>query len=281
MSIILVCLIVFLTNELFSRKMTIMSEIDNPLAGSGDAHFTASPLLDAIVHIMGNGLATLSGYTQLLQRAISTQALVVDAPELKEYQPQKERWLSYLQVMRERETLLNDFLNQLRNVSQEATQGCFHQHLSCVDLVRLFERIVECTATLHQDRTIQMHSSVQPLYVLCDPLWMELVLAHIVGHTVEAHTLSTAVEVGIKRDDSPTTLLQEARIEIRINSGLLRHKSGPEESFALWSQTLHASEVEICSTLCREVLHEYGGRIWIERAGDQEEIVSLALPLTK
>src|SRR5258708_27668907 len=71
-----------ISRKLFNRKMTIMSEIDSSRATSVDADFTAYPLLDAIVHVMGNGLVTILGYTQLLQKAISTQEQVACSPEL-------------------------------------------------------------------------------------------------------------------------------------------------------------------------------------------------------
>jgi hypothetical protein len=98
-------------------------------------------------------------------------------------------------------------------------------------------------------------------------------------HTVEAQTLSTPVDIGIKRAEDPVSMLYEASIEIRIQSGPLRQQSGLEDPFELWSRTLNAKDREICSTLCREVLREYGGRIWIERTAKQEAIVSLTLPL--
>jgi hypothetical protein len=71
-------------------------------------------LLEVVIHVMGNGLATISGYTQLLQRAISTQAQEAFSPEWEVWQQYNERWLRYVQTMRQSETLLNDFLSQLR-----------------------------------------------------------------------------------------------------------------------------------------------------------------------
>jgi hypothetical protein len=264
---------------LFQRKVIIMSDIDRSRAPHEEGGFTVYPLLDAIIHVMGNGLAALSGYTQLLQKAISTQARGACAPEWEGWHQQHERWLSYVQIMREREILLNDFLNQMRTFSQKVAQEPFNQYLTRVDLMLLLGHLIEYVRTLHQDRAIQAHLSVQPLYVLCDPLWMELTLAHILDHTVEAHTISTPVDIGIKRAQDPVSMLDEASIEIRIQSGLLRQPSGLEDPFELWSRTLNAKDREICSTFCREVLREYGGRSWTERTAKQEEIVSLTLPL--
>lgn len=264
-----------------------MSETDRMVDRSADDGFTAYPLLDAIVHVMGNGLAAISGYTQLLQKAISAQAQFTLTPELDGWQRQNERWLAYLQIMHERGALLNDFLNQLRAFSQEATKEHFNKCSTRIDLVLLLRRVVECVAPLHQDRTIQLHLSAQPLYVMCDLFWMELMLEHVIDHTVEAHTRATPIDIGIKCSEDPASMLYEARIEICVHSGPLRPKAGPEEQFEAWWwtlgwwRTLGAKDLEICSMFCRDVLRKHGGRIWIERVADQEEIVSLALPLIK
>ncbi len=258
-----------------------MSEINSITDRNINDGLINYPLLEMVIHVMGNGLATISGYTQLLQRAISTQAQEAFSPERAVWQQHHERWLRYIQTMRQSETLLNDFLAQLREFSQEATKERFSQCVMRTDLVLLLKRIIERLAPLHQDRTMQTHLPVQPLYIMCDPLWMEVVLEHVINHTVDAHPLSTPVDIGIKRDEDPCNMLQEARIEIRIKRGLLRQNSGTEERFETRSPMLDTRELDVCATVCREILREYGGRIWSEQEAEQEEIVSVALPLVE
>ncbi len=258
-----------------------MSEINSITDRNINDGLINYPLLEMVIHVMGNGLATISGYTQLLQRAISTQAQEAFSPERAVWQQHHERWLRYIQTMRQSETLLNDFLAQLREFSQEATKERFSQCVMRTDLVLLLKRIIERLAPLHQDRTMQTHLPVQPLYIMCDPLWMEVVLEHVINHTVDAHALSTPVDIGIKHDGDPCNMLHEARIEIRINRGLLRQNSGTEERFETRSRALDTRELDVCATVCREILREYGGRIWSEQEAEQEEIVSLALPLVE
>jgi signal transduction histidine kinase len=238
----------------------------------------SSLLLEMILHEMGNGFAVISGYTHLLQRAVSTQAQAAFPPELDVWQQQNERWLFYLQTMRHREALMNDFLAQLRELSPMATKERFSQCFVRTDLVLLLGRIIERLAPLHQDRTMQIHLPVQPLYVMCDLLWIELVLEHVINHTLDAHMLSTPVDIWIEHYEDPSKMLQEARIGIRINRGPIRQKSGTEERFETWSQALGTRDQDVCIAVCREVLREHGGRIWNEQEAEQEEIVYLALP---
>jgi hypothetical protein len=116
---------------------------------------------------------------------------------------------------------------------------------------------------------------------MCDLLWIELMLEHVINHTVDAHTLSTPVVIGIEHFEDPSKMLQEARIGIRIKRGLLSQKSGTEEGFETWSQTLDTRDQDVCIAVCREILLEHGGRIWIEQEAEQEEIVYLVLPLVE
>ena len=255
-----------------------MSEINSNVGRRISDGPISSLLLEMILHVMGNGFAVISGYTHLLQRAVSTQAQAAFPPELHVWQQQNERWLGYLQTMQHSETLLNDFLTQLRELSPRATKERFSQCFVRTDLVLLLRRIIERLAPLHRDRTMQTHLPVQPLYVMCDLLWMELVLEHVINHTVGAHTLSTPVVIWIEHYEDPSNMLHEARIGIRIKRGLIRQKSETEERFETWSQTLDTREQDVCITVCREVLREHGGRIWTEQEAEQEEIVFLALP---
>jgi len=258
-----------------------MSEINRTMDSSISDNLAKYSLLGITIHVIGNQLAAISGYTQLLQRAVSIQAQEAFSPERDRWQLQKERWLRYLQIMRQSETLLNDFLAQLRVLSQEATKERFTQCVVRTDLVLLLRRIVEQLAPLHQDRTIQTHLPVQPLFVKCDLLWMELLLEHVINHTLDAHTLSTPVDIGIKLSEDPSTMLQEARIEIRIKSGPLGQTPGTEERFEAWPLTLDPRDLDVCRAVIRMILREHGGRMWSEQEAEQEEIVVLTLPLVE
>ena len=257
---------------------TMMSEINSNMGRPLPDSPISSLLLEMILHVMGNGFAIIWGYSQLLQREISTQAQAAFPPELDVWQQQDERWLSYLQTMRYSETLLDEFLAQLRELWPLATKERFGQCFVRTDLVLLLKRIIERLAPLHRDRTMQTHLPVQPLYTMCDLLWIELVLEHVINHTLDAHTLSTPVYIGIEHYEDPSKMLHEARIGIRIKRGLLRQKPGTEERFETWSQTLDTREQDVCIAVCREILREHGGRIWNEQEAEQEEIVYLALP---
>jgi signal transduction histidine kinase len=240
-----------------------------------------STLLRQIHHELGNGLAVLSGYRHLLQREISLQAQETAPPEPDVWRHRNEQWLGYLHIMQDRETLLNDFLAQLRALSPVATYGRLSQSFVRADLVVLLRKIIERLGPLYPDHTLRVHLSVQSLFIMCDPFWIGLVLEHVMSHTIAAHTASTPVDISLEPSTDSSHMVQEAKIVIHIKRTLPGPNPRREEVSEMWSQVLSPDDRELCFAICREVLQEHGGRIWNEQGGEQEEIVFLALPLVE
>lgn len=247
-------------------------------------HINESPfnptLLKLIHHEMGNGLAVLSGYRSLLQRAISAQAHLDAPPDQEIWQHQNERLLGYLRVMHDREKLLDDFLAQLRALSPGTPLDRLCQNFVEEDLVVLLNHVIERLVPLYPDRTLRVHFPVQALAFKCDPFWINIVLEHIFKHTIAAHTTSIPIDITLTLSDRHVShAVQEARIAIRIQRELPGLHPSHEGLGEMWSQVLSQSDGELCSSMCSEVLQEHGGRTWKEQGPGQEEIACLALPL--
>ncbi len=240
-----------------------------------------STLLRQIHHELGNGLAVLSGYRHLLQREISLQAQETAPPEPDVWRHRNEQWLRYLHIMQDRETLLNDFLAQLRALWPVATYGRLSQSFVRADLVVLLRKVIERLGPLYPDHTLRVHLSVQSLFIMCDLFWIELVLEHVMNHTIAAHTASTPVDISLEPSTDSSHMVQEAKIAIHIKRTLPGPNPRREGVSEMWSQVLSPDDRKLCFAICREVLQEHGGRIWKERGGEQEEIAFLALPLAQ
>ncbi len=122
---------------------------------------------------------------------------------------------------------------------------------------------------------------IQALFIMCDPFCIELVLEHIMSHTIAAYTASTPIDIRLEPSTTSSPMVQEAKIAIHIKRTLPGPNPEREEMSETWSQVLSQSDREICLAMCREVLQEHGGRIWNEQGGEQEEIVCVALPLVE
>src|SRR2546426_7687782 len=179
-------------------------------------HISEGPINSAlwkqIHHELGNGLAVLSGYRHLLQRAISLQAQEPAPPEPDVWRQRNEQWLSYLHIMHDRETLLHDFLARMRALSLGESYERFCQRFVRADLVVVLRRVIERLVPLYPDQTLRVHMPIQALFIMCDPFCIELILEHIIDHTIAAHTASTPIDIRLEPSTASSPMVQEANI---------------------------------------------------------------------
>jgi hypothetical protein len=234
-------------------------------------------LLKLIHHELGNGLAVLAGYRHLLQQEISKQAPEAFSPTRDVWLARKERWLGYLQTMRGREMRLHALLVQLRELSAGGTDEPLCRNIVRTDLVVLLGQVIEQRVPLYPAHTLQASLSAQPLFVMCDPFWMGVLLEHLLDYIVTHYTTTMPTEIHL--ESFSHHMGREAKITFRIRSDLPRRPPEREGVFEAQERDLHLAqgEQEACLALCHEILHEHGGQIWSE----QEGMIALALPLAE
>lgn len=256
-----------------------MSELKNNTNALSVSNFDNYSLAEIMHHMIGNGLAVISGYTQLLLRDMAAQEKEAAPLDVERLAQRDEKWMSYLRTMKQSEEELNHFLIQLRDCSLTTTKRSLNEHRVKIDLVPLCKQIIEKLAPLYKKRTLQTQLPVQPLYVRCNRLWIALALETIVNHTIAAHTASTPVIIGVEAYHDRSNHLHEARIEIHITRESMEQRSGTEEIFEMWSHMLDERGQDICVALGGGILREHGGRLWSEQEAEQREVVYAALPL--
>jgi signal transduction histidine kinase len=258
-----------------------MSETKNDQIELSISNLDNYSLAEIMYHIIGNKLASISGYTQLLLRRAAAQEKETAPLDLGRVAQRNEKWLSYLRAMKQSEEELNNFLVQIRGCSLAMTKRSFSQHLVKTDLVPLFKQTIEKLTLLYKDCTLQTQLPLQPLYVRCNHLWMVLALETIINHTIAAHTASTPVVISVEEYTDLSNTLHQARIGIHITRGPREQKSGREEIFEMWSHRRNERGQDVCVALCGGILREHGGRLWSEQGAEQREVVWAALPLVK
>ncbi|MBO0794833.1 MAG: HAMP domain-containing histidine kinase, partial [Ktedonobacteraceae bacterium] len=124
---------------------------------------TRYSLLEIMHHEVGNGLAVIAGYTQLLQRSSLHSATEESHDAKQEF---------YLSMISQREAQLNHFLEHIRAFSRYAADTRFCQTLSKTDFSLLLKRPVDRLRPLFKHKKVHMRWPAQPLFIRCDPLWM-------------------------------------------------------------------------------------------------------------
>ncbi|WP_211221398.1 hypothetical protein [Ktedonobacter racemifer] len=234
------------------------------------------PLLKLIHHEFGNGLAVLSGYRRLLQRAISARVQEAFPPTREVWQDRNECCLGYLRTMQDREMRLNDLLVQLRELSPRATDEPLCQNFVWIDLVSLLGPVIEQRAPLCPDGVLQVSMPAQSLFIMCDPFWLQVLFEHVLLNYLFVRQ-ADILPAEIHLEPFLNPMGREAKITLRIRSDLPSLALGREGEFEAQIRGVEEGEAEACLALCHEILHEHGGRIWSEQEGS----LSLALPLAE
>jgi len=143
--------------------------------------------------------------------------------------------------------------------------------------VVLLGQVIEQRVPLYPAHTLQASMPAQPLFVMCDPFRLEVLLEHVLNYIVTVYTNTMPTEIHL--EPFPNHMGREAKITFRIRSDLPRRPPEREEVFEAQERDLHLTqdEQEACLALCHEILHEHGGQIWSE----QEGMIALALPLAE
>ncbi len=229
-------------------------------------------LVKLIQHELGNGLAVLSGYRQLLQRSIQ-EAFQSTSGACRD---QGERWSGYLHIMQAREKRLNDLLLQLRELSPETIDEPLCQNIVRTDIVALCKQIIEQRVPLSPAGILQVSLPAQPLFIRCDPFWIQVLFEHIFFNYKLARQIDKQ-PAEIRLEPFAEARGRAVKITLRIQSGSPELTPAKEGEFPVQIQELEQDEEEVCLALCHEILHEHAGQVWSEQTGG----VALTFPLAE
>lgn len=230
-------------------------------------------LLKLVHHEVGNGLAVLSGYRQMLQQAISAQDQKSFPPTRDAWQDQNMRELGYLRAMHDREIRLNNLLEQLRKLSPGVTDEPLCQHFVRTDLVALLGLVIKQRMLLCPDCLLQVSMPAQPLFIMCNPFWLQVLLEHVFfNYPLTKQTDIVPAEIRLE-----SLMGQEAKITLHLRGDLPGLPCEREKGLEPLIRQLEQDESEACLVLNHKILSEHGGHLWSEETG----CLSLTLPLAE
>ncbi|GHO47101.1 hypothetical protein [Ktedonospora formicarum] len=252
------------------EKEKHMSELKKTTCKTLKENLTQYSLLEILHHEVGNGLAVISGYTQMLQRArFSSSSL------------ESEASCAYLTKLEQRMVQLNEFLTHIRKFVFQPSDTRFCEKLITTDLAILVQQVFERLAPLYAEKPIEVHFPSQQLCVRCDVLWIEFVLEHVLSHNMAFHEGPSSLHLTLECHKTAVQERGEARMGIHI---CMRHPKRSHvtrsDIFGSWSQTLDQHDQDICMSLCEDILQMHGGRIWSELKSRRMFSMYIALPLS-
>jgi signal transduction histidine kinase len=147
------------------------------------------------------------------------------------------------------------------------------------DLVALARRVLTRRQMTTERHTLTLVTAVEPLVLHVDPRRIEQVLVNLIGNAIKYSPDGGAIEVAIRADGET----YEALLSVRDHGiGIPQHEQA--QVFGRFARACNAQAYGISGTglglyLCRELVEQHGGRIWLESAEGQGSTFFVALPL--
>ncbi|MFL5704180.1 MAG: ATP-binding protein [Ktedonobacteraceae bacterium] len=219
-------------------------------------------------HELRTPLAVLTGFVQTLLN----QTARGKGPALAEWQ---QKSLQGIDLATAR---LVDLAEDLLDVTRVQT-GRLELQREPTDLVALARRVLARRQLTTERHTLTLVTALPHLVVHADPRRMEQVLSNLIGNAIKYSPEGGAIEVTIGAEHET----HEALLSVRDQGiGIPLHEQA--QVFGRFARAGNAQAYGIRGTglglyLCRELVEQHGGRIWLESAEGQGSTFFVALPL--
>lgn len=219
-------------------------------------------------HELRTPLAILKGFVQTLL----SQTARGKGSKLSEWQ---QKSLQGIDLATDR---LVDLAEDLLDVTR-LQAGRLELQPEPADLVALARRVLARRQLTTERHTLTLVTALEHVVVYADPRRMEQVLSNLVGNAIKYSPEGGAIEVTIRAEhETHEALLSVCDQGIGIP---LREQAQVFERFvrAGNAQAYGIRGTGLGLYLCRELIEEHGGRIWLESAVGQGSTFFVALPL--
>ncbi len=219
-------------------------------------------------HELRTPLAILKGFVQTLLN----QTARGKGPALAEWQ------MKSLQGIDLATARLVDLAEDLLDMTR-VQAGRLELQREPTDLVALARRMLTRRQLTTEQHTLTLETATERLVLHVDPRRMEQVLSNLIGNAIKYSPEGGSIEVTIGVDDET----HEALLSVRDHGiGIPQHEQ--VQVFERFARADNAQAYGINGTglglyLCRELVEQHGGRIWLESAEGQGSTFFVALPL--
>ncbi|MGH2493442.1 MAG: ATP-binding protein [Ktedonobacteraceae bacterium] len=219
-------------------------------------------------HELRTPLAILTGFVQTLLN----QTARGKGPQLAEWQ---QKSLQGIDLATDR---LVDLAEDLLDVTRVQAERLELQR-EPTDLVALARRLLARRQLTTERHALTLVTTLPHLVVHADPRRIEQVLSNLIGNAIKYSPEGGAIEVTIGAGHET----HEALLSVRDQGiGIPLHEQA--QVFRRFARAANAQAYGIRGTglglyLCRELVEQHGGRIWLESAEGQGSTFFVALPL--
>lgn len=219
-------------------------------------------------HELRTPLAILKGFVQTLLN----QTARGKGPALAEWQ---QKSLQSIDLATDR---LVDLAEDLLDVTR-VQAGRLELQREPTDLVALARRVLARRQLTTERHALTLVTALLHLVVHADPRRMEQVLSNLIGNAIKYSPEGGAIEVAIRAEHET----HEALLSVQDQGiGIPLHEQA--QVFGRFARASNAQAYGIRGTglglyLCRELVEQHGGRIWLESAEGRGSTFFVALPL--
>lgn len=206
----------------------------------------------AAAHDMREPLRTISLYAQLLQRDVPPEPGTRSAAALKHI-------MNYARRM---ETLVSDLLAFTRAVEPQTMDAQVSEtdaHVVLTEVISTLEASIE-------EGSAQIHTPSGLPAVRMQPVHLRQLFHNLLSNAIKYRSPSRPLQIDIAAEQTPT------RTTFCVtDNGIGIRSDYHEQIFGIFKR-LHGQEVEgngIGLALCRKIVEDYGGQIWVESALDE------------
>src|SRR5437763_1885222 len=220
-------------------------------------------------HELRTPMAILTGFVQTLLN----QTARGKGPALAEWQQKSLQGIDLATAH------LVDLAEDLLDVTR-VQAGRLELQREPTDLVAMARRVLARRQLTTERHTLTLVIALPHLVVHADPRRMEQVLSNLIGNAIKYSPEGGAIEVTIRAEHES----HEALLSVRDQGiGIPLHEQA--QVFGRFARAGNAQAYGIRGTglglyLCRELVEQHGGRIWLESTEGQGSTFFVALPLT-
>jgi signal transduction histidine kinase len=238
-------------------------------AEAEDAVRVRDHMFRLISHDLKSPLATIRGYTQLLQRRISAQNL---ADSERIMRGLKNIEAATMRMIRQAQELLD-------LASLQAGQP-LALTLEPIDLIALVRQVVDDSRQLSEQHSLQMQTTPAHLTCAGDAIRLERVLTNLLSNAIKYSPAGSSVFITVSREAQPDT--ERAVVAVRDQGIGIPAEDLPRlfQPFQRGSNVVRAfsgTGLGLAST--RQIIEQHGGAISVTSEEDQGTTVTFWLPL--